>query len=92
MEMFSILPDDSVAQPPDTKVGNIRIKQVNIVIIIIIFVITIIIIIFVIILRIVMTMTIFMMKPNQESLRTQRSDSQNAPTAPMTTVFTDAGF
>ena len=28
----------------------------------------------------------------QESLRTQRSDSQPAaPTAPMTTVFTDAG-
>ena len=28
--MSSILPDDSAAQPPDTKVGNIRIKQVNI--------------------------------------------------------------
>ena len=27
--MSSILPDDSAAQPPDTKVGNIRIKQVN---------------------------------------------------------------
>ena len=34
--MHSILPDNSVGQPPDTKVGNIRIKQVNIVIIIII--------------------------------------------------------
>ena len=28
--LSSILPDDSAAQPPDTKVGNIRIKQVNI--------------------------------------------------------------
>ena len=28
--MSSILPDDTAAQPPDTKVGNIRIKQVNI--------------------------------------------------------------
>ena len=33
-EMFSILPDESVAQTPDTKVGNIRIKQVNILIIV----------------------------------------------------------
>ena len=28
--LSSILPDASAAQPPDTKVGNIRIKQVNI--------------------------------------------------------------
>ena len=31
--MFSILPDNSAEQPPDTKVGNIRIKQVILVLI-----------------------------------------------------------
>ena len=37
-------------------------------------------------------MIMILMIQMQESLRTQRSDSQPAaPTAPMTTVFTDAG-